>query len=59
MRGEARDDIGEPRLRVHAVYLGGDDEAIRRRGAMASKASSAQPTLCGVVREANAPVLIA
>lgn len=68
MRGDSREDIGEPGLRIDAVHFGGDDEAIHGRRALAAairtaeqpgfpaKGNSAQPTFCGVVREANAPV---
>ena len=32
MAGDAREDVGEPRLRIDAVHLGGDDEAVHGRG---------------------------
>src|ERR1700677_3314809 len=36
MRGDALEHVGEPRLRIDAVHLGGDDEAVHVCGAAAS-----------------------
>ncbi len=45
MRGigrDAQEDVGEPRLRIDAVHLGRDDEAVRVSGAPASAVGSAE-----------------
>ena len=36
MRGDAVENVGEPRLRIDAVHLSGDDEAVHGRGALAA-----------------------
>jgi hypothetical protein len=41
MRGDAREDVGEPGLRVDAVHLGGDDEPVHVCSAPASAVGSA------------------
>ena len=34
MRGDARQNVGEPRLRIDAVHFGDDDEAMHGGGAL-------------------------
>ena len=36
MLGDARENIGEPGLRIDVVHLGGDDEAVQDGGALAA-----------------------
>jgi len=42
MAGDTREDVGEPRLRIDAVDLGGDDEAAHGRGALAAAVGAAE-----------------
>jgi hypothetical protein len=42
MGGNAREDVGEPCLRIDAVHLGCDDEAVHVCGALASAVGSAE-----------------
>jgi hypothetical protein len=42
MGGDAREDVGEPRLRIDAVHLGGDDQAVHDRGPPASAVGAAE-----------------
>ena len=42
MRGDARQNVGEPRLRIDAVHLGGDDEAVHGRGTLTSAVGTAE-----------------
>ena len=68
-RRDAPEDIGEPRLRVDVVELGGADQGVHRRGALAASVGAAeQPgfssqgqgperALSGIIREADAPVV--
>src|SRR5271167_3933363 len=68
MTGDARENIGQPCLRIDAVHLAGDDEAIHGRGAPTSaigpaeqprfsaKGYASQATFRGIVREANAAI---
>ena len=45
-RVDARQNVGEPRLRIDAVHFGGDDEAVRGGGALAAAVGAAeQPRL--------------
>lgn len=45
IRGDAREDIAAPSLRIDAVHFGGDDEAIHGRGALASSIGTAEQIL--------------
>ena len=40
--GDAGEDIGEPGLRIDIVELGGDDEGVHRRGALAPAVGAAE-----------------
>ena len=37
-----RENVGEPRLRIDAVHLGGDDEAVHGGGALAAAIGTAE-----------------
>ena len=36
MGGDAGEDVGQPGLRIDIVQFGGDDQAIKRRGALSA-----------------------
>src|ERR1700730_10038780 len=69
MSGDAREDVGQPGLRVYSIHLGRYDQAIHGRGALSAAVRSAeqpcfspkgytsQSSFGGVVREAHAPIL--
>ncbi len=42
MCGDAQKNVGEPRLGIDAVHFGGDDEAVRGRGALAAAVGAAE-----------------
>src|SRR5271165_3083578 len=42
MAGDAREDVGEPRLRIDAIHLTRDDEAVHVCGAPASAVGTAE-----------------
>src|SRR6516165_12389347 len=42
MTGDARENVGQPRLRIDAVHLARDDEAVHRRGALAAAVGTAE-----------------
>ena len=46
MLGDARENVGEPGLRIDVVHLGGDDQAVHHRGTLAAAIRAAeQPRL--------------
>jgi hypothetical protein len=55
MVGNAREDVGEPCLRIDAVHLGGDDEAVDVCGALASAVGSAEQPGFPTQRDAAQP----
>ena len=67
--GDARQDIGEPGLRVDAVHLGCDDQAVEDGGTLptavgaaeqprlAAEGHAAQRPLGGVVADTDPPVI--
>src|SRR6478672_5255219 len=69
MGGDAGEDVAQPGLRVDAIHLGGDDQAVHRSGALSAAIGSAkqprlssqgdppQPSLGGIVGQAYAPIL--
>ena len=69
MGGNAGKDIGQPGLRIDAVHLGRDDQAVHGGGApsaairaaeqpgFSSKSDAPQPSFGGIVGEAHAAVL--
>ena len=42
MLGNAREDVGEPGLRINIVHLGRDDQAIHYRGPLAATIGAAE-----------------
>ena len=42
MAGDTREDVGEPGLRIDAVHLAGDDQAVHVCGTLASAVGSAE-----------------
>jgi hypothetical protein len=69
MRSDARQDVGEPRLRIHVVHFGRDDQAVHQRGTIAAvigaaeqpglpaQGDAAQGAFGGIVRQADAAVV--
>lgn len=69
MGGDAGEDIGQPSLRIDAVHLGCDDQAVHGSGALSAairpakqprlsaQGDSPQPSLGGIVGQAYAPIL--
>jgi hypothetical protein len=42
MRGAAGEDVGQPGLRIDAVHLGCDDQAVHGRGTLAAAIGAAE-----------------
>ena len=42
MRGDPGQDVGQPSLRIDAVHLGRDDEAVHGGGALTTAVGSAE-----------------
>src|SRR6185437_661798 len=69
MGGDAGEDIGQPSLRIDAVHLGCDDQAVHGGGALSAavrpakqprlsaEGNPSEPSLGGIVGQAYAPVL--
>ena len=69
MSGDAREDVGEPGLRIDAIHLRRDNETVHGRGALpaaigsaeqprfSSQRDAAQPSFRSIVGQAHASVL--
>jgi len=69
MLGDARQNVGEPGLRIDVVHLGCDDQVVHQRGTLAAairpaeqprlptQSDAAHTTLCRIVGQADAAVI--
>jgi hypothetical protein len=56
MRGDARQDVGEPGLRIDVVHLGRDDQAVHHRGPFAAAIRAAEQP--GFSAQGNYPSIL-